>query len=153
MLSMIPIGNAEMVRSPAKKPRGDLRPCHGASGRMTRKPRLTSLMLSSMRPNQWSKSTQTPCPKMMVGGFTVPFGSCTRAVTTSSTRSYGLRKRSHRRCRYRLRNDDLGHWCGRLGARHELAKGLGIGRVARMTGLGTGTVHKLKREMTARSRS
>jgi hypothetical protein len=58
-----------------------------------------------------------------------------------------------RRCRYRLRNDDLGHWCGRLGARHELAKGLGIGRVARMTGLGTGTVHKLKREMTARSRS
>jgi DNA invertase Pin-like site-specific DNA recombinase len=44
---------------------------------------------------------------------------------------------------------------GRLGAepkqiaraRHELAKGLGIGRVARMTGLGTGTVHKLKREM------
>ena len=32
-------------------------------------------------------------------------------------------------------------------ARQELAKGLGIGRVARMTGLGTGTVHKLKREM------
>jgi hypothetical protein len=32
-------------------------------------------------------------------------------------------------------------------ARHELAKGFGIGKVARMTGLGTGTVHKLKREM------
>jgi len=32
-------------------------------------------------------------------------------------------------------------------ARQELAKGLGIGRVARMTGLGTGTVHKLKREI------
>jgi hypothetical protein len=32
-------------------------------------------------------------------------------------------------------------------AQHELAKGLGIGRVARMTGVGTGTVHKLKREM------
>jgi DNA invertase Pin-like site-specific DNA recombinase len=32
-------------------------------------------------------------------------------------------------------------------ARHELANGLGIGRVARMTGLGTGTVHKLKRQM------
>jgi DNA invertase Pin-like site-specific DNA recombinase len=29
-------------------------------------------------------------------------------------------------------------------ARQELAKGLGIGKVARMTGLGTGTVHKLK---------
>ena len=29
-------------------------------------------------------------------------------------------------------------------AGHELAKGLGIGRVARMTGLGTGTVHKAR---------
>jgi hypothetical protein len=38
-------------------------------------------------------------------------------------------------------------------ARHELAKGLGIGRVARMTGLGTGTVHKLKREMAVQSQS
>ena len=36
-------------------------------------------------------------------------------------------------------------------ARHELARGLGIGRVARITGLGTGTVHKLKREMAAHS--
>jgi len=35
-------------------------------------------------------------------------------------------------------------------ARQELAKGVGIGKVARLTGLGTGTVHKLKREMTAR---
>jgi hypothetical protein len=34
-------------------------------------------------------------------------------------------------------------------ARLELAKGLGIGKVARLTGLGTGTVHKLKREMAA----
>jgi len=34
-------------------------------------------------------------------------------------------------------------------ARHELAKGVGIGKVARLTGLGTGTVHKLKREMAA----
>ena len=32
-------------------------------------------------------------------------------------------------------------------ARHELAKGTGIGKTARLTGLGTGTVHKLKREM------
>ena len=32
-------------------------------------------------------------------------------------------------------------------AQVELAKGLGIGKVARLTGLGTGTVHKLKREM------
>jgi hypothetical protein len=31
--------------------------------------------------------------------------------------------------------------------RHELAKRLGIGKVARMTGLGTRNVHKLKREM------
>ena len=31
----------------------------------------------------------------------------------------------------------------------ELAKGVGIGKVARLTGLGTGTVHKLKREMAA----
>jgi DNA invertase Pin-like site-specific DNA recombinase len=38
-------------------------------------------------------------------------------------------------------------------ARQELAKGLGIGKVARMTGLGMGTVHKLKREMAARSQS
>jgi DNA invertase Pin-like site-specific DNA recombinase len=38
-------------------------------------------------------------------------------------------------------------------ARHELANGLGIGRVARMTGLGTRTVHKLKREMAAQSPS
>jgi len=36
-------------------------------------------------------------------------------------------------------------------ARHELAKGLGIGKVARMMGLGTGTVHKLKREMADHS--
>ena len=32
-------------------------------------------------------------------------------------------------------------------ARHELAKGTGIGKTAKLTGLGTGTVHKLKREM------
>jgi len=38
-------------------------------------------------------------------------------------------------------------------ARHELAKGLGIGKVGPMTGLGTGTVHKLKREMAAHSYS
>jgi len=38
-------------------------------------------------------------------------------------------------------------------ARHELGRGLGIGKVARMTGLGTGTVHKLKREMAARLQS
>src|SRR4029453_18271320 len=35
-------------------------------------------------------------------------------------------------------------------ARQELAKGLGIGKVARMTGLGTGTVHKLKSKMAKR---
>jgi DNA invertase Pin-like site-specific DNA recombinase len=34
-------------------------------------------------------------------------------------------------------------------ARLELAKGIGIGRVARLTGLGTGTVQRLKREMTS----
>jgi hypothetical protein len=34
-------------------------------------------------------------------------------------------------------------------AQFELAKGIGIGKVARLTGLGTGTVHKLKREMAA----
>ena len=28
-------------------------------------------------------------------------------------------------------------------------KGLGIGKTARLTGLGVGTVHKLKREMAA----
>ena len=32
-------------------------------------------------------------------------------------------------------------------ARRELAKGTGIGKTARLTGLGTGTVHRLKREM------
>ena len=32
-------------------------------------------------------------------------------------------------------------------ARQELAKGTGTGKTARLTGLGTGTVHKLKREM------
>jgi len=40
-----------------------------------------------------------------------------------------------------------------LRARYELAWGLGIAKVARMTGLGTGTVHKLKREMAVESRS
>src|SRR5262245_3138441 len=34
-------------------------------------------------------------------------------------------------------------------ASSELAKGVGIGKVAHLTGLGTGTVHKLKREMAA----
>jgi DNA invertase Pin-like site-specific DNA recombinase len=34
-------------------------------------------------------------------------------------------------------------------ARAELAKSVGIGKVARLTGLGTGTVHKLKRTMAA----
>ena len=38
-------------------------------------------------------------------------------------------------------------------ARHELAEGLGIVKLARMTGLGTGTVHKLKREMATRLQS
>ena len=32
-------------------------------------------------------------------------------------------------------------------ARIELEKGTGIGKTARLVGLGTGTVHKLKREM------
>ena len=34
-------------------------------------------------------------------------------------------------------------------ARAELAKGTGIGKTARLIGLGTGTVHKLKREMAS----
>jgi DNA invertase Pin-like site-specific DNA recombinase len=34
-------------------------------------------------------------------------------------------------------------------ARQELARGTGIGKTARLTGLGTGTVHRLKREMVA----
>ena len=34
-------------------------------------------------------------------------------------------------------------------ARQELMKGTGIGKPAWLTGLGTGTVHKLKREMVA----
>jgi len=42
-------------------------------------------------------------------------------------------------------------WCAEpekmAQARNELAKG--IGKVARIVGLGTGTVHRLKREMTA----
>ena len=38
-------------------------------------------------------------------------------------------------------------------ARPELARSLGIGKAVRMTGLGTGTVHKLKREMAARLQS
>jgi len=32
-------------------------------------------------------------------------------------------------------------------ARVQLAKGRGIAKTARLTGLGTGTVHRLKREM------
>jgi hypothetical protein len=32
-------------------------------------------------------------------------------------------------------------------ARHELAKGVGFGKVARLTSLGSGTAHKRKREM------
>jgi hypothetical protein len=35
-------------------------------------------------------------------------------------------------------------------AQVELARGVGIGKAARLTGLGTGTVHKLKREMAIR---
>jgi len=34
-------------------------------------------------------------------------------------------------------------------ARAKLAEGVGIGKVARLTGLGTGTVHRLKRGMVA----
>ncbi len=34
-------------------------------------------------------------------------------------------------------------------AREELAKGTGIIKTAKLTGLGTGTVHKLRREMGA----
>jgi len=37
-------------------------------------------------------------------------------------------------------------------ARRELARGLGIGKTAKLTALGVGTVHKLKREMTAGAR-
>jgi DNA invertase Pin-like site-specific DNA recombinase len=36
-------------------------------------------------------------------------------------------------------------------ARLELAKGIGIGRVARLKSLGSGTVHKVKRAMAANS--
>ena len=35
-------------------------------------------------------------------------------------------------------------------ARAKLAEGIGIGKVARLTGLGTGTVHRLRREMAIR---
>jgi hypothetical protein len=34
-------------------------------------------------------------------------------------------------------------------ARAELAKGTGLGKTTRLIGLGTGTVHRLKREMAA----
>jgi DNA invertase Pin-like site-specific DNA recombinase len=36
-------------------------------------------------------------------------------------------------------------------ARQELTRGTGIGKTARLTGLGTGTVHRLKRELVAAS--
>ena len=36
-------------------------------------------------------------------------------------------------------------------ARVQLAKGIGIAKTARLTGLGTGTVHRLKREMAGAS--
>jgi hypothetical protein len=35
-------------------------------------------------------------------------------------------------------------------ARRELTKGTGIGKTAKLTGLGTGTVHRLKLELVAR---
>lgn len=38
-------------------------------------------------------------------------------------------------------------------ARQELARGTGIAKAARLTGLGTGTVHKLKREIAAATAS
>jgi DNA invertase Pin-like site-specific DNA recombinase len=38
-------------------------------------------------------------------------------------------------------------------ARQELAKGTGIGKTAKLVGLGTGTVHRLKREMAAAGRT
>ena len=38
-------------------------------------------------------------------------------------------------------------------ALQELAKGNGIAKTARLVGLGTGTVHKLKREMIAADRA
>ena len=36
-----------------------------------------------------------------------------------------------------------------LGRRRDLPKGVRIGKTARLTGLGVGTVHKLKREMAS----
>lgn len=98
--------------------------------------------------DQQQIDTTTPTGKLMFQ-ITGAFAEFERSM---------IRERVHAGLRRAVANGTtLGRPEGRLSdktlkleaqARAELAKGTGIGKVAKMIGLGVGTVHKIKREMT-----
>jgi DNA invertase Pin-like site-specific DNA recombinase len=99
--------------------------------------------------HQQGLDTSTPSGEAMFGMLGI-FAQFERAMIQERVKA-GL-------ARAKAEGKQLGRRAGSRGkkvikleakAREELAKGVGIGKVAKMVGLGTGTVHRIKREMAS----
>ena len=108
--------------------------------------------------DQQHLDTTTPTGKLLFQ-VTGAFSEFERAMIRQRVRAglKAVRAKIERDGQFKSKAGEVRKRLGRPGAephqiehaRRELAKGLGIGKTARLTGLGVGTVHKLKREMAA----
>jgi DNA invertase Pin-like site-specific DNA recombinase len=108
--------------------------------------------------DQQSIDTTTPAGKLLFQ-LTVAFAEFERSMIRQRVRA-GLsviKVKIERDGKFVSKTGKVRRRLGRPGAeahkldlaRQELMKGTGIGKTARLTGLGTGTVHKLKREIVS----
>ena len=108
--------------------------------------------------DQQHLDTTTPTGKLLFQ-VTGAFSEFERAMIRQRVRAglNAVRAKIERDGQFKSKTGKVRKRLGRPGAephqiehaRRELAKGLGIGKTAKLTGLGVGTVHKLKREMVA----
>ena len=108
--------------------------------------------------DQQHLDTTTPTGKLLFQ-VTGAFSEFERAMIRQRVRAglNAVRAKIERDGQFKSKSGKVRRRLGRPGAekhqiehaRRELAKGLGIGKTAKLTGLGVGTVHKLKREMVA----
>jgi len=112
--------------------------------------------------DQQNVDTTTPAGKLLFQ-ITGAFGEFERSMIRQRVRA-GLnlvKEKITRDGKFTSKNGKLRRKLGRPGAepdkieaaRHELAKGIGIGKVARTVGLGVFTVHRIKRERDAHARA
>ena len=108
--------------------------------------------------DQQHLDTTTPTGKLLFQ-VTGAFSEFERAMIRQRVRAglNAVRAKIERDGQFKSKTGKVRKRLGRPGAephqiehaRRELAKGLGIGKTAKLTGLGVGTVHKLKREMAS----